>query len=452
MTEETNVNEQIKTEIAAIRQLVQDHQTDKATLDVEALSTAVADLVSAQVTAKLAVAEENRPIRKGELVGPSGWPKTRSLGLVSAGKFEGYQLADAVLLHYLMDRGHQIDNRLPAPSKYLDGLHQQALTATGALTGAELVPRAMASELWADAFLASKITADLGPIPSPTDPFDLPLSWGPIAWRKGVQNTAPTAETPATAKSTLTHTEQIAEVDWSYDLTEDGAMAIMPSLRSDLARSAAEQMDAFVLNADSTDAGTGNINLNDANPPDDSYYLSLGQDGIRHFFLVDHAGQGVDINTTLTDALLRAAIGRLGKYGAMVDRLRMVTNPETYVLSMLGLSNVVTVDKFGPTATVLTGQLASYGGVPVIVSESMLLAGDDGKLVASGASNDEGTIAIYHKDMWKTGFRRELMIEVDRDIKARQFIMVASFRQAVACRGPRTSATTHTAGVIGITY
>jgi hypothetical protein len=51
--------------------------------------------------------------------------------------------------------------------------------------------------------------------------------------------------------------------------------------------------------------------------------------------------------------------------------------------------------------------------------------------------------------MWYVGFLRELLIEVDRDIQKRQYIMVTSLREAVGCHGTRASAT-HTAGIRNI--
>jgi hypothetical protein len=116
---------------------------------------------------------------------------------------------------------------------------------------------------------------------------------------------------------------------------------------------------------------------------------------------------------------------------------------------MMALTNVVTVDKFGPQATILTGQLANYAGIPVVVTSAIVEAEDDGFVSTTAGNNDEGTIAIVHRDMWRVGFRRQLLIELDRDIQKRSLIMVASFRIAVACRGTRASAT-HTAGIHGI--
>lgn len=443
--------DQIKAEIAQLAAVVKEHRAggDMATLDRQKLAAEVQGLVDKQVALKLAEAEANRPIRRGEVIGPPGFEAV-SKGRVMEGKFEGKAVDDLLFTDWLLRRIHSMDQRAAKPpSKDLEEAITKALTATGALTGDELVPTGMMAALWSDMFLASKIVATIGTIPMPTDPFDIPLGWGTVTWRKGTQNTATTVSDPATAKSTLTATEQVAEVNWSYDLDEDAVIAVLPTLRAELSRDGAEQMDKFVLNADATDAATGNINLDDANPPDDSYYLSSGQDGIRHLYLVDNTAQSADISTTLTDALLRTGIGRLGKYAADVSRLAMVTDAETYVNGMLGLTNVVTVDKFGPQATVLTGQLSAYSGIPIIVSGAMAEAEDDGKVSTTGANNDEGQIALFHRDMWRVGFRRQLLIEIDRNIQKRSFIMVVSFRIAVAARGTRSSAV-HTAGVHGI--
>ena len=80
----------------------------------------------------------------------------------------------------------------------------------------------------------------------------------------------------------------MTEQNWSYTLQEDAVIAMMPALRRRLAISGAEIIDDFALNADSTNAATGNINLDDADPANDSYYISDGQDGIRHLWIVDN--------------------------------------------------------------------------------------------------------------------------------------------------------------------
>lgn len=388
-------------------------------------------------------------VRKGEQVGPISGQKQPAI--VEQGKFAGMKTDEVVFADWLLSKAAAAGAVVKPVSKELREITGKALTATGSATGDEYVPTGMAGALWNDWFIASRVVSAFGTIPMPTDPFDIPLGWGVPTWRKGTQNTATTVSDPATAKSTLTSTEQVCEINFSYNLDEDSIVAVMPTLREMLAREGAEQMDRFMMNADSTNAGSGNINLNDADPDDDTYYLTAGQDGLRHQILVNNTGQSANVSTTLTDALLRTGIGKLGKYATDPTRLVLFCNPKTYVLSMLGLTNVVTYDKFGPSATVLTGELAKYSGIPVIPTASISLAGDDGFLVANGADNDEGTIVVTHRDMWRVGFRRQLQMEVYRDIQKRSIVLVSSFRIAVAAQGTRSSVV-HTAGVHGITY
>ena len=326
----------------------------------------------------------------------------------------------------------------------------KALTSTGSGTGDELVPTNMAAMLWDDFFLASRIVATMMRIDMPTNPFDIPLGLGNVTWRKGTENTATTASDPATAKSTLTATELVTQQEWSYTLDEDAAIAMAPAVRGKLAQSGAEIMDAFALNDDATNAATGNINLDDADPDDASYYLSSGQDGLRHAWLVDNTAMTVAAGGDALDAAdVTSALGKMGKYAVDPSKLVIVTDAGTYLNGFLKLTNVVTVDKFGPNAVILTGQLATYYGIPIIVSASAPKTEADGKVSTTAGNNTLGQFTVFHRDMWYAGFARNLLIESDRDITKRQYIMVTSLRQAVAAHGTR-STQIHTAGAANI--
>lgn len=360
--------------------------------------------------------------------------------------------SDLVLAKILLDRANLMkgqgvafqgaDKLRPASSDLANAV--KALTSTGSATGDELVPTGMAGELWQDFFTASQIVSDLPSQPMPTDPFDMPLGLGDVTWRKGGQGASPSATNVATAKSTLTSTEQVAEVDWTYNLEEDAVVAMMPALRQRLTISGGEQMDAFVINADATATSTGNINSDDGTPASDSYYLSDGQDGIRHLSIVDNTSQansgGGD---ALADADLVALLNDLNKYGTQINECRIVPGIQSY-FAMLGLTNVATFDKYGQFATIVRGELARYRGVPVIPSASVLKSESDYKQSVTAGNNSLGQILAYNRNYWRVGFRRGLLIEVDRNIQTRQLIMVVSFRVAVACHGTRSSAQ-HTA-------
>jgi HK97 family phage major capsid protein len=430
--------------IAELTQTVKDHHAsgDQVTIDYEKLAAEVAKQQAA-LTAQQA--EQNHPVRRGEEIGPDG-ESQRAV----KGRYEGVDPID-VYLAYKMCQARERFGQGDGPSKELNQAVRKAMTSTGAATGDELVPTDMASGLWDDIYNATNIAQTLVPQVMTSDPMDISLSLGDATFRKGTQNTATTASDLATAKSTLTTTEQVAEVDWSYSLDEDAIVAMMPAVRQGLARNGAEYIDRFVLNADATNAATGNINLDDADPADDSYYLTDGQDGIRHQWIVDNTAQQVaGGGDALADADLRGAFKLLGKYfkDAQADVV-LTCDYSTYLKGFLALTNVVTVDKYGPQATVLSGQLGSYMGVPIIPSAYHPLGEADGKCSTTAGSNTLGSVSCYNRRMWRLGFRRQVLIEVDRDIQKRQFILVASFRIAVGTRGTR-STNTHTSGILNL--
>jgi hypothetical protein len=450
-------NDVTKQDMSELIQTIKDHP-GLSDLDIQRLTKEFKTMLEDQQKAIL----EATPVRKGELQTDTvndavekyqGRYKGMIKNIVRNGEHrEGGYRAKAIDLYMaklLMEKA--VESKMPnakPPSVDLNAA-VKALSSTGSGTGDELVPTGMAGELWQDFFAASRIVNDLPSQPMPSDPFDVGLGLGDVTWRKGAQSTATTASDTATAKSTLTSTEQVTEVDWSYDLDEDAVIAMMPALRQRIGLSGGEQMDAFALNADATNAATGNINLDDADPADDSYYITNGQDGIRHQFLVDNTGQGSSAGAAIDDAKLVAGLLLMGKYGLDLANCRIVPDIATY-FKMLALTNVATVEKYGPQATVLTGELGRYRGIPIIPSASMPLTEADGKVSTTAGNNVKGQISIYNRNFWRVGFRRGLTIEVDRLIQKRQLIMVVSFRIAIGAHGTRSTAK-HTAGVYNIT-
>lgn len=432
----------------------------------------IADMEAALEKHRLALLEE-MPQRRGETEGASlsalekaarnytGKYAAEVKGFAKEGRYKlgNFELRpiDFWMAKQLLDRGNAMKqsgigfaggDKLKPASEDLNTV-VKLMTSTGSGIGDEYVPTLMANDLWNDFFAASRVVADLPNQPMPSDPFDIPLGLARPTWRKGTQGQATGASNPATAKSTLTSTEQLVEVDWTYNLDEDAVVAMMPALRQMLTLSGGEQMDAFALNADNTDAATGNINSDDGNPDADSYYLSDGQDGIRHLYIVDNTGQHVDAGgDALADADMTSLLNKLDKYGLSLNEVRIVPGIGAY-FAMVGLTNVATVDKYGPQATIVRGELARYRGVPILPSASQPKAEADGKLSVTAASNTLGTISAYNRTQWVAGFRRGLTIEVDRNIRTRQLIMVVSFRIAVGAQGTRSTAT-HTAGIKNI--
>ena len=292
-----------------------------------------------------------------------------------------------------------------------------AMDSTSAGTGDELVDTQEARALWDDVNLETAIAPLFNTVQMPSNPFQIPLQLGDVNWYPGTENTAVTGSAPATARQTLTAHELVAEVPWSYDLDEDAVIAMMDELRRSLLRNAHEVIDDVILNGDTT--AQNNINADGAT-----------------------VSASVDMFNEIR--------GKLGKYGVRPSELAYITDVNTFIKS-LSISSFRTLEKFGPQATLLTGQLGAVEGIPVIVSEQMRLADADGKVTSGGNANTKGRLLIVNRSQWRVGFKRELTIETVRDAQKRQNIMVVSFRIALQERSGTRSSAAHTALQYNIT-
>jgi HK97 family phage major capsid protein len=438
------------TEVTQLQNTIVEHKSDPATIDYDKLAALFAQKYQELSHLQGEAGRGRRGESTFEDVGPDGQRAPVQLetgATVRGGRYDGMRVTDLYLTKRFLEEARRFNDRAPGPSEDL----VKAMDSTTSGSGDQFVPTLLANEIWEQVYLESRIAASIGPIMDmPSDPWDVPL-WSTYTWYKASQNTATTASNPTTAKSTMTTTELIAEVNWSYTLDEDSIIPMMPNLRSELVRSGAEEIDDFILNADATNAGTGNINLDDADPADTKTYLSAGQDGLRHYWIVDVTDGSINAGgDALTDTDILNALAQGGKYMIRPGDAVMIPDITTYFKGLLNLDGVQTLDKYGPNAVLLTGELARYRGVPIVVSESAPLTEADGKVSTTSGNNTLGQLTIANRRMWMVGARRRLLIEVDRDIQKRQMLMVASMRVAVGCRDNASRADGHTVGVRNI--
>lgn len=220
---------------------------------------------------------------------------------------------------------------------------------------------------------------------------------------------------------------------WTYELEEDSIIPFIPFIRANIASSLAFYSDAVLLNGDTTNAATGNINSDDADPADTKYYLAF--DGLRHVGLVDNTANGSNAGGAVSLALLSGLKGKMLDAAYAIDwghparssDLIYVCDPQTADAIAL-LDQVVTVDKFGPQATVLTGQVGAILGSPVISTVAMGLTEADGKISATAANNVKGQVVAFNRNAFKVGMRRNVAIELERMPGMQQARLVASFR------------------------
>lgn len=220
---------------------------------------------------------------------------------------------------------------------------------------------------------------------------------------------------------------------WTYELEEDAIIPFLPFIRQQVAASLAFYSDSVILNGDTTDAATGNINSDDADPADTKFYLAF--DGLRHVGLVDNTNN--EINAAGAIALSQLA----GLKGKMLDNtykidwghpvrssdLIYVCDPQT-ADAIAQLDQVVTVDKFGPQAGVLVGQIGNILGNPIISTMAMGLTEADGKISDTPANNTKGQVVAFNRNAFKVGIRKAVTLELERMPGMQQSRLVASFR------------------------
>ena len=407
--------------------------------------------LSAQITESVRASKRAALLRQVE----SGTSGVR----VASGKYRGFDEFDLMVSREVLRIGERggtngrspIDPRMSAEWRTnLAGARAdlyesigRALDSVKAGAGDELTFTGETSEMWRDVHLATSVVSLFGSIMMPTDPFQIPYDFGDVNWYRGTPNVAPTSSTPGTGRQTLTAAGLAAMIGWSYDLDEDAVIAVLPELRATLIRNAAEVLDDVVLNGDISDDAT-NINADGATAG--SLSGSAGQDhylvfdGLIHIPLVDNTGQRNNHNAAVSDDMFNEVRAKLGKYGVRPSECAFVMDVNTYIRA-LSIENFRTVEKLGPNATLLTGQLGDIEGIPVIVSEQMLLADTDGKVSSGGNGADTGRVLVVNRNMYRLGFKRDLMIESERDIQKQQTVLVASMRVAFEGRMDNASDT-----------
>jgi len=295
-----------------------------------------------------------------------------------------------------------------------------------------------------DVNLQTQVAPLIPTIAMPSNPFDLPTQLGDASWYPGTENTTATESTPATAKKTLTAYELVSQVSFSFSIEEDSIIALLPEIRSGLVRNAAEVLDDVILNADTTAANSINADgATIATSTANKAQWLIGYDGLRHACLIDNTSQANNHNAAVSDDMFNEIRSKLDKYGTRPSELVWIMDVNTFIRSQ-GISNFRTMDKLGPNATILTGQLGAISGIPVIASEQMRLADTDGKITSAGNSADTGSVLIVNKTQWYQGFRRDMTVDVFRDTQKRSNIVTISFRHALTQRGTLSSQT-HTA-------
>lgn len=314
--------------------------------------------------------------------------------------------------------------------------------------GSQLIGAQYVGELWAGARAQSKIFALLPSFEMTAPTAYFPVAAAPPELTFVAENTANNSSNYGTVKTgsqrvTVSASKFVIHQMWSGEMEEDAIIPFIPFLRAEQTFSLAHYADSLVINGDTTNAATLNINSYDADPADTKHYLAF--DGIRHAALVDNTGNAASASGSLDYSQI------LGLKTLMVDRTYFddwghPVNPDDLIFAVgpegadaiANLDEVLTVDKYGPQAVVLNGEVARIGRHPLIASIAVPMTNNDGMVKSTGNSYDQ--IVAFNRRAFVVGVRRALKIETERLPATDQSRIVLSTRLGLGRYSPTGAA------------
>ncbi|MEO0561325.1 MAG: phage major capsid protein [Chloroflexota bacterium] len=292
--------------------------------------------------------------------------------------------------------------------------------STQAGFGDEWVPDLWSAQIWRKARQDNVVLPLFQSIEMPSNPFELPAEGAdPTVYyvsettdeshlTLGAGNTIPDSRI-GSKMLTLNAKKLALRVGFSAELVEDAVLPVLNIYREQATRAIADAIDHVLLNGDTS--ATGNVNFDGGSPAENAKYRAL--DGVRKTAL----GNSIDAAGAPTLALLRQARFAMPTvYAARPSDLAWIVDGSTYA-KLLGVSEFLTMDKAGPMATALTGQIGFADGAPVMLSAEMpdgvMTNGKVGDESIPGYENTTGSAVCVYRPGWFVGYRRRINVSVD---------------------------------------
>ena len=288
------------------------------------------------------------------------------------------------------------------------GDFKKALDTQATGGGADWIPTEFSTQFYERVRVETKVASLFPLINMPSNPFVLPVELGRISTYKQAEQTGDSGSaipvgdgSTISGKTTLTAVAQAGRILTSKELEEDSIVPVLAFIKKSLVTSLAEGREDCMMNGDVAGAH------------EDSDIQALGATDRRVMYqgfrsLANDNTYKSDL-ATFNIGNLRAMRGEMGKYGVNPSRLALIVGIKGYI-KLLSLSEVMTVDKYGANATILSGELAKLDGVPVVVSEWVREVLD-----ATGIYNVAGTKTVLHyanRDAWVVGEKRPITTQL----------------------------------------
>lgn len=304
---------------------------------------------------------------------------------------------------------------------------RKAMNVSTAGQGGAWAPSDFSADLIDLMRLDLKVGALFRKITMPTNPYKLPIKTsGGTVYHVAEPSTEATeagritASTPGTGNITMDAEKVAGRTVYTEELNEDSIIPVVPMIKEELARDMADAWENILINGDTRTVG--NIDLDVTAATD----LKTTQDGLRR--RANAKGTSlIDLSTFNLTNVRKLRTG-MGKWGINPRDLAFITGPKGFN-KLLSLDEVTTLEKYGSSATVLTGELGRLDGIPIIVSE--WVREDLSTTGLYDATTTNNTILILaNLRRFIQGEKRRMTLKTFEDIQNDQVVLVTTMRMA----------------------
>lgn len=249
-----------------------------------------------------------------------------------------------------------------------DALEKQQSTTAG--VGGDFLPVPLANtfiDLVRDQNWVRQLVQAV-PMGSKTLDFPKILS-GPSVYYESAENAQAVETSMTTGSVRLTAKKFFAQLKASEELFEDAAFDMDSIIRQHFVNSLADAEEEAFISGDSDHAAAAGT---PAAATAQNWYAKdhrLIFDGLLALGQASGAATGVNgLGGSMTAALVRQAIYELGVYARSMKDVIILLNPWS-ANELMDDSKIVTLDKYGPQATIFTGEIGRlYGQVRILAS------------------------------------------------------------------------------------
>lgn len=309
-----------------------------------------------------------------------------------------------------LDRYDPNDNVITRVKGVLDGTYfgrevlAPKLKQFSTTADTEWVPTAVSSRFFEEFELERRVESQFVTINMPSNPYDLPTQDSTTKARIQAENATISDVTFATGKLTMDATKLTEFSILSTEITEDSAPDILAAARNNVMEAQMRAVEDSIINGDDTatmDSDIGGATDN-----------RRAWKGLRKLAIDNSAnGSTVDfVNAAITLAKCRDMRTAMGKFGVSAVDLRWFVSTKT-VNGFIALDEVTTVEKFGPQATIVTGEIGRLDGIPIVITEFQR---DDlnASGVHDGVTTDRGVIQLVNRRRFFKGQRRAIKSKI----------------------------------------